>query len=208
MSTFRYAFQDRAEKPLCLDFANTVSWHESPAPQEKLLQYSDLLAWTSRQGLVTEDEATQLLKEASRSPSRAKAILDRAIELRETVYRVFAGISEDKHPDSGDLDLLGREASVAYSKLSISMIDSGFGWNWGERTKGLDFMIWPVAKSTADLLTSGELGRVRQCANEIEGCGWLFMDTTKNGNRRWCDMRDCGNRAKARRHYEKKKASK
>ena len=66
-------------------------------------------------------------------------------------------------------------------------------------------MLWPVVQSAVDLMTSPELDRVGQCADD-RGCGWLFVDTTKNRSRRWCDMRDCGNRAKARRHYAKKKS--
>ena len=70
---------------------------------------------------------------------------------------------------------------------------------------GFDRMLWPVTRSAAELLVSGELSRVRTCANDT--CGWLFMDTSKNRSRRWCDMNDCGNRAKARRHYARKRAA-
>src|SRR5207302_22567 len=68
----------------------------------------------------------------------------------------------------------------------------------------LDRMLWPVIRSAADLLVSGEAQRVRRCASET--CDWLFLDTSRNHSRRWCDMSGCGNRAKARRHYARAKA--
>ena len=63
-------------------------------------------------------------------------------------------------------------------------------------------MLWPVAWSAAELLAQGPLERIRECPGQ-DTCGWLFLDLSKNASRRWCDMRVCGNRAKARRHYER-----
>ncbi|MBI4413448.1 MAG: CGNR zinc finger domain-containing protein, partial [candidate division NC10 bacterium] len=79
-----------------------------------------------------------------------------------------------------------------------------FAWRWTGDGQRLDRMLWAVTRSAADLLTSGELAAVREC--EAETCAWLFMDRSRNRSRRWCDMKACGNRAKARRHYERKKA--
>ena len=64
----------------------------------------------------------------------------------------------------------------------------------------LDQVLWPVAQSAAELLVQGSLERIRECPGQGT-CGWLFLDLSKNASRRWCDMRVCGNRAKARRHY-------
>ena len=63
-------------------------------------------------------------------------------------------------------------------------------------------MLGPVARSAAELLTSDRLDRLRQCESE-KGCGWLFVDGSRNRSRRWCDMSDCGNRAKARRFHRR-----
>jgi predicted RNA-binding Zn ribbon-like protein len=65
----------------------------------------------------------------------------------------------------------------------------------------LDRVLWPAVVSAAELLTSDDLGRVRECASER--CAWLFLDRSKNQSRRWCDMTVCGNRSKARRHYSR-----
>ena len=67
---------------------------------------------------------------------------------------------------------------------------------------GFDRILWPVARSAGELLISDKLDRVRQCADD-RGCGYLFVDTSRNRSRRWCSMESCGNRAKAHRHYQR-----
>ena len=62
-------------------------------------------------------------------------------------------------------------------------------------------LLAPVLWSAADLLLRARHRRIRRCANPE--CLWLFIDESRMGTRRWCDMASCGNRAKARRHYEK-----
>ena len=100
----------------------------------------------------------------------------------------------------GDLN----ERNKAELKRIGSEADS-FTWEWTGDEAALDRMLWPVVGSAADLLTSEDLDRVGECQGD--GCGWLFIDMSRNHSRRWCDMGDCGNRAKARRHYRRKKAS-
>jgi predicted RNA-binding Zn ribbon-like protein len=73
-------------------------------------------------------------------------------------------------------------------------------WRDADRTD-LDRVLWEAAASAADLLTSPDLARVKTCPGA--GCAWLFLDRSRNGTRRWCDMSVCGNRAKARRHYSR-----
>ena len=87
------------------------------------------------------------------------------------------------------------------------LVQSGgrFEWSWPGAPLDLDRVSWWVARSAAELLTSPNLTFVRECASY--DCGWLFMDTTKNRSRRWCNMSTCGNRAKGRRHYERRKAA-
>ena len=90
------------------------------------------------------------------------------------------------------------------NRSQIVSTADGFAWAWSDEQAALDPMLWRIARSAADLLTSGELGRVRECADEV--CGWVFLDMSKNQSRRWCDMKECGNQAKSRRHYERIKA--
>ena len=100
--------------------------------------------------------------------------------------------------------MLNGELAGAMSRSQVVPTDNGFTWLWAEGGKALDCVIWPIARSAADLLTEGPLAAIRRC--EGRDCGWIFLDTSRNRTRRWCDMRICGNRAKARRHHERVKA--
>jgi predicted RNA-binding Zn ribbon-like protein len=189
---------------LCLDFANTVDWRTSAQPQELLTSYADLVAWGQRAGIVPEGRARRLLEESVRGPTQAAATLERAIVLREAIYRIFAAMAAERAPESADIATLNRALAETMSRLQLAWAADGFAWRWSGDEDALDQLLWPVARSAAELLTSDEVGRVGVCAGE--GCGWLFFDTSKNRSRRWCSMQDCGNRAKARRHYRRHRA--
>jgi predicted RNA-binding Zn ribbon-like protein len=188
---------------VCLDFANTVDWHASDHPKETLNTYADLVCWADRVGVVEDGEARHLLREGARRPADADAVLKEALALRETIYRVFSALAAGRLPEPGDLTTVNAAIPRALGRLHIIRTTDGFDWEWNGRWGDLDRMLWPVVRSTGDLLTSDKLDRVGQCADD-RGCGWLFLDMSRNRSRRWCDMRDCGNRAKARRHYRRK----
>jgi predicted RNA-binding Zn ribbon-like protein len=98
---------------------------------------------------------------------------------------------------------MNRTLREALSRLEVAPAAGGFAWAWVADEASLDQVLWPVVRSAAQLLTSGELARVRECARE--GCDWLFVDTSKNHSRRWCTMAVCGSRVKAGRYYRRKK---
>lgn len=193
------------EGKLALDFANTVDWHASDHPEESLHRYEDLVAWGLKAGTVSSDEASALRRSAAREPEVAGAILEQARALREVIYRIFAGVAGDRAPDPSDLAALNAALGDALPHLALAPESGGFAWVWRETGGALERVLWPVAKSAAVLLTSDVLDRVRQCADE--NCGWLFLDMSKNRSRRWCDMKSCGNRAKARRYYARQHAA-
>ncbi len=184
---------------LCLDFANTADWHASEHPVETLNQYDDLVTWAKKVGLFTETEARQLLQRASQHPDQMRAILAQAIALREVIYRIFSTINDARRPDTADLAALNLSLPSALSQLKVVEVENEFVWSWVQTSEALEQMLWPVVQSAADLLTSGNLNRVKECEDD-RGCGFLFFDTSRNHSRRWCDMRGCGNRAKVRRY--------
>ena len=190
--------------PLCLDFINTISWRTSDHPQDSLTSYSDLVKWGWQAGVITEREARQLLREGASRPKEANTVFARAVQMRGAIYRIFSALAADRRPETADLDLLNDALSQALSRLRVKSRTEGFTWSWADTDGTLDRVLWPVARSAAELLVSDELSRVRECAGE--GCGWLFVDVSRNRLRRWCDMKSCGNRAKARRYYERVKA--
>lgn len=190
---------------LCLDFANTLANRDNDRTHEWLVSYSNLVAWAQLAGALAPEAARPLLDEAAAHPERAARALEQAIELREMIYRIFSAISSGAAPTGDDLDDLNGALSKALPHLRVVQDGPEFAWHWGGDASALERMLWPVARSAGDLLTSEQLGRVGECHGE--GCGWLFLDLSRNHSRRWCDMGDCGNRAKAKRHYHRKKLS-
>lgn len=189
---------------LPIDFANTTYWRGAAEPQEHLTSYEALLSWSQDAGLLGEEEARALLAEAERRPKEAAAALQDAIHLREVIYRMLSALAHEREPEPEDVERLNRAIAEALAKTRIEASDGGFAWGWEAGEGAFDRMLWPIARAMGDLLTSKAVERVGECADE-GGCCWLFYDTSRNHSRRWCSMESCGNRAKARRHYERSK---
>lgn len=187
---------------LCLDFTNTVDWHASDEPQDRLNDYADLIRWGLATSILDGPQAAQLRELASTQPERAAEAFARAIRLREAIYRLFVDFSEGKTIDEQDLALLNEALVQSLAHLQLVPAVEGFTWAWIEGAVELDHIRYAVARSAAELLTGDRLDRVRQCADD-RGCGYLFLDTSRNRSRRWCSMESCGNRAKVRRHYRR-----
>ena len=184
-----------------MDFANTADWHASDYPIESLTSYSELVLWSNHADILNEKQGKRLLREASHRSEDASAVLKRSIYLREAIYRIFSTISDGKMPQEDDLAIFNTELSKAMARSEIIVEADEFGWNWTGRGDEIDQMLWPIVHDAARLITSKERYRVGKCMDDK--CGWLFLDTSRNRSRRWCSMKDCGNRAKARRHYKR-----
>jgi predicted RNA-binding Zn ribbon-like protein len=190
---------------LCLDFANTVDWRTTGDPQDSLQSYSDLVAWSQQAGIVTDQQALRLLEEARRRPRHGRAALAEAIRLREAISRTLHAVFYGESVPAEDMDTLNSALSQVLARSQIMERARGFSWEWAGAEDALDRPLWPVVRDALDLLTSEDLSRVGVCAGD--GCGWLFLDKSRNHSRRWCAMEDCGNRAKARRYYERRRAA-
>ena len=188
---------------LCLDFANTVSTRIEGQGREYLSDYGQLVAWSQHTRILTDAEAEVLLDGVASRPDLAAAALERAIALRETIYRIFSATADGREAEEVDLSALNRALHHALARLEVVPTADTFHWSWVVGSDDLDYMLWPVVRSAADLLTSDDLRRVRECVRE--GCDWLFVDLSKNHSRRWCSMNTCGSRVKARRYYQRKR---
>jgi predicted RNA-binding Zn ribbon-like protein len=190
---------------LCLDFANTGPDQKAPeARGEKLKSYADLLSWAVQTGELTVQDARKLLAAANHSTVRSNAALRKARELRQTIYDVFRAIAAQRAPATADLDMLNKYWRSASIHRGVSHAGGNFRRVWVmDNDDELERPLWPVIASAEELLTGGEVGLVRECGSG--NCSWLFLDHSRNKSRRWCDMKTCGNRAKAKRHYEKSK---
>ncbi len=187
---------------LVLDFANTAEFHASDHPDEMLESYADLVSWAAEGGLLTQNEKLELLSRAKHNQNDATKAFVKALELRELIYRIFSAIAGDERPDQADLSKFNRTLAKSLVTTQISTNEQGFTWSWQNKENSFDSMTWPIARETANLLVSEDIHRVGECADD-RGCGFLFIDTSRNHSRRWCTMESCGNRAKAQRHYQK-----
>ena len=190
---------------LCLDFANTVDDRTEIHPQELLVSFEDLISWSRQAQVLTEQEGRELSEKAAQHPSEATRVLQRAVEVREAIFRIFKAVAENETPEEGDLVTLSAMVAEAQKHAQLVPDTHGFRWEWACKPDDLDCMLWQVVRSAADFLTSDDLDTVRVCASD--SCNWLFIDTSKNHSRRWCNMKSCGNREKARRFYTRKKST-
>ena len=189
---------------LALDFANTVSHRPTAARLDRLAEYRDLACFGDEAGVYPPGIVDHLYAVAGAAPGRGKTALQNAIQLREAIFAIFKAIVERRAVPGNALAMLNAVVRAGGERARVAHLSRRFQWEWMGMDSVLDSVLWPIARSAAELLTSGGLSRLRICASP--DCDWLFLDQTKNRRRRWCDMKVCGNRVKARRHYARVKA--
>lgn len=188
---------------LCLDFVNTWGDRNRPAT-DQLGGYVQLLHFGRQAGLLSESEGARLATLAAAQPNAAAAALGEAREVREALYRIFSARARGVAAAADDLARLNAALGKALARPELAASGEGFAWLWRAAGDDLAAPLWPIVRSAGDLLTGAELSRVREC--DGAQCTWLFLDRSRGGSRRWCSMQSCGNRAKARRHYQRQRA--
>ena len=192
-------FQLIADHP-ALDFANTLDYRYEPSKSIEMLEsVEDLLEFESQSGLLTATEARAIGRKLHKQS--AGKLLDSARELREVIERIFVAAADGRPVAKSDLDVLNARLEEASANRGIERRNNCFVWRWQEAARSGDGLLWRVAQSATELLTSPEIRFVRRCG--AENCRWLFLDRSKNHSRRWCDMKICGNREKARAYYHR-----
>jgi len=185
-----------------LDLANTVSRRHDPARRKEHLEdYWDAISFARQSKLISPREAGELRRYRLKHAAEARRSFARLIQMREAIYRVFSAIAQHKAVATEDVQILNDAAVEALRHRVLTPRNGGFHWEWASSGHRLARLMWPIAQMAAELLTSSELPLVRFC--EAPDCEWLFLDHSRNRSRRWCDMAICGNRAKARRHYQR-----
>jgi predicted RNA-binding Zn ribbon-like protein len=193
-----------------LDFINTLDDRPTDKPKELLKTYFDLARFGEDAGILTREQLDSFFERVHRMPEEAEEALRRAISLREAMYAIFSAVMNQQTVPPVAMDTLNahlRDAAL-HSRLvpREGRMDMGrmeMEWRFEDLGSAFDAMLWPIARAAADLLASSDLALVRACSSPT--CQWLFLDTSKNHHRRWCSMKQCGNRAKVRRFYAKKK---
>jgi predicted RNA-binding Zn ribbon-like protein len=190
--------------PACLDFVNTLDDRFSAHPQELLDNYCDLARFAEDTRLLTPQQAHRLYQGFETSPQDAQRALQSAIRMREALSEVFYSRIREQPVPKASLGVLNHYLQEAAQQASLVPGKGRFEWQF-DSLEDLEAPLWLIARSAAELLASEQLQFVRACASKT--CEWLFLDESKNHRRRWCDMTKCGNRAKVRNFYSRKKTS-
>lgn len=187
-----------------LDFVNSEGGTRSTSP-DRVQDYGDLARWGAYAGVIEEDECGRLLALAAADPGEAKRLHARAIDFREALFRILDAVGHGEAATAGDRAILDREVAEALAHQRLVPHDGHFDWEIVADGSRMDRILWILAADAADLLASDELQRVKKCCGEH--CEWVFVDESRNRSRRWCEMSDCGNRAKQRRYQRRHRAA-
>jgi predicted RNA-binding Zn ribbon-like protein len=185
-----------------LDFHNTVEWPPRGKSNDRLPRPVDLVRWATESGIVTSDEARKLRAYCIRNGSRSRAELADTLQLRSLIHHLLSNLVEGQQPSDASIATLNQRLKKLRSRQKIEWRNGELRWS-PVGSRGTTTIMDRLALSAAELITSAELWRLRTCANPE--CGWLFLDTTRNGLRKWCSMAECGGRAKSKRYYESQK---
>jgi predicted RNA-binding Zn ribbon-like protein len=185
-----------------LDFHNTVAWPPRGKSNERLLRGVDLARWAEESGVLTQQEAVKLRAYVMRNYRKAFRELARAVETRDLLHRIFSDVMENRESLTRSIGPLNQRLSKIRASQRIELRNESPAWS-PPTVRGIKIVEDRLLLRAAELLTSSDLERLRRCANPR--CGWLFLDTTRNGIRKWCSMAECGGRAKSKRYYESRK---
>jgi predicted RNA-binding Zn ribbon-like protein len=193
----------------CLDFINTLDWRLRPEKrQDSLITYSDLLAFALRTNLISSAHYSSLYDRALENPSAAERTIIDARAFRDALTSFVDEITaQQDHPETAQvsaecLAIIDAARRKAHESESLTWLKGHLQLFIKPEDEGLDFPWLALVRDAEDLLYSSLASKVRICA--AEGCGWAFIDLSKNGKRRWCSMQLCGNREKAARFKAKK----
>lgn len=185
---------------LALDLVNTVTARDTQ-PRDWLDDYDALLRWARQSGHYARTDLTKLEALSQAEPAKAAAALGRCKTLREALCAILYALSQDSAPAAEDLAALDKARLTASAAARLVARQGRLQAEWSVERSGPDLIAHIVVAHAIDLLKDAQLDRLRIC--DGHDCGWVFIDTSKNGRRRWCDMATCGNVAKARRHQQR-----
>jgi predicted RNA-binding Zn ribbon-like protein len=184
---------------LSLNFVNTIHDRYEEPLEDYLHNYLDLITWANFADAINSSQKKRLLQRSRENQEEANQVYKDSIQLREAIYQcVVSLINRDEVPPV-NMQVVNQWLSKAFSNLELTQLDDSLVLDWKAENSGLESVLWPIIRSFADLVTSDDRGRIKQCSN----CGWVFVDNSKNKSRRWCSMETCGNRVKAQRHADK-----
>jgi predicted RNA-binding Zn ribbon-like protein len=188
-----------------LDLVNTVDYTDRGLENERLTDYDRLTRWAESAGILAPKAAASLRTQAEARPREAEAAYRLALRAREVLGRLFGAIAREE-PGGEALEAFNRLLGRALEQMRVTPSETrrrpqAMKLGWGDPGDHLNSIVWPVLWSAASLLVSEEAARIRVCGGP--DCGWMYVDRSRNGLRRWCQMATCGTREKSRRRYQR-----
>jgi predicted RNA-binding Zn ribbon-like protein len=181
-----------------LDLVNTMdSRFSANGPEELLPTYGDLLRLAAQSRLLTPEQARKLARTVREKDGQR--VLASVVELREALAAVLYAQMDGSKALATQVETLERHFQAMAQHRRLRLGESQLVWSWSGLEQEAEIPLWRLAEAASDLLLSSEAERVRECGDPT--CRWLFLDISKNHTRRWCNMKTCGNRMKARRHH-------
>ena len=179
-----------------LDLVNTLDWRlRESGPEELLPTFDDLVRFAEQCGLVGSAQARRLMRHAT--PNEAAHVVAEAQSMREAAARIFYAVMEGNQPPTEAIDELERRSREAGLHRHLGWSGSQLVWEFPDDGLAPELPLWILTLQVVELLSSETVRMIRACGSP--DCRWLFVDASKNHTRRWCDMKLCGNRMKARR---------
>ncbi len=179
-----------------LELVNTLDLRFSANPQDLIPNYADLLRFAAQLRILPAEQARKLGRTVRAQDGQR--VVASAVELREALAAVLYTWLDGGEPADGQVEILETHFHAAAQHRSLFSGDERLVWSWSGSEQQAEFPLWMLAQSASDLLVSEDAKQVKGCGDPT--CRWLFLDLSKNHTRRWCDMKVCGNRMKARRH--------
>jgi predicted RNA-binding Zn ribbon-like protein len=184
-----------------VDLVNTVDWAREGLRDERLYDYERLTRWAEGADVLSPELAAKLRRRAAKNLSAASAVYRAALRAREVLRRLFLELANGS-VSAGALADFNLILAPALRQLRVMQPGSArhLQLGWEDQERRLDSVLWPVLWSAAALIASEEASRIRVCGGE--DCGWMYVDRSRNGFRRWCQMESCGTREKTRRRRQ------
>jgi predicted RNA-binding Zn ribbon-like protein len=189
---------------LAFDFANTCTGRGGAHYIEHWRTPEHVVLWSRHAKVLTPADGELAMERLETDPTLGGRLLERAIALREVIYRIGAAIAHDMKPAEADTDALAAAHAACVAHARLAPFGGNFVWQFRAADGIVEAILGPVTLSALTLLAQADVGRIKQCSGDH--CGWLFFDTTKNKRRRWCEMEVCGNRAKQKAHRARRQA--
>lgn len=186
---------------IVFNFTNTVNTRVQTPKFDYLKDYRELLAWAEKTEVLDRKRLELISTCVEGDEENGKRVFKKAIKTRELLYVFFSAIAKGRAPGADVAESFNIALGQAFSKIKITIGSEEGKVTFADRKVSLEEPLWKILASAYEILAEVNYERIRECP----GCGWLFLDTSKNGKRRWCNMQVCGSNDKSLRYYYRSK---